>query len=77
LYKNNKLQQHVDAIHEEDRTFLKFVEDFMANDASTGEIVEAIEQNANDHYQKMRRHFNLSAQKSGKRSKRSMIKPMI
>ena len=52
LHKKDKLQQHVDAIHEEDRNFLKLVQDIMTNDASTGKIVEAIEQNANEQYQK-------------------------
>lgn len=52
LYKKDKLQKQVDAIHEEDRNFLKLVQDVMKDDASAGEIVEAIEQNANELYQK-------------------------
>lgn len=52
LHKKDKLQLHVDAIHEEDRNFLKLVQDVMAKDASKGKIIEAIEQNANELYQK-------------------------
>lgn len=52
LDKKDKLQQHVDAIHEEDKNFLKIVQDVMAKDASTGKTVEAIEQNAKEQDQK-------------------------
>ena len=51
LYKKDKLQKFVDAIHEEDLNFLKLVQDIMTGDASRGKIVEAIEQNANELYQ--------------------------
>lgn len=52
LDKKDKLQQYVDAIREEDRKFLKLVQDIMADDASTGKIVEAIDQNAIEQHQK-------------------------
>ena len=52
MYKKDVLQQHVDEIHEIDRAFLKLVEDILAHDASTGKIVEAIEQNATEQFQK-------------------------
>lgn len=52
LNKKDKLQQHVDRILEEDQNFLKLVKDVMKDDASKGKVVEAIEQNANEQYQK-------------------------
>lgn len=59
LHKKDKLQLYVDAIHEEDRKFLKLVQDIMADDASTGKIVEAIDQNAIEQYQKNEAAFQL------------------
>lgn len=52
LDKKEKLHQYVETIREEDRNFLKLVQDIMTGDASAGKIIEAIEQNANEQYQK-------------------------
>ena len=52
MHKKNLFQQHVDSIQNLDRNFLKLVQDVMKHDASTGKIVEAIEQNAVEQFQR-------------------------